>query len=276
MSSTERTEKHGKTVCGEKTGLGALRYGIMRKLQWQFRLRTLLLAVVLAAVILEAYVLSRPPKPEYGSVPPQFGQRQLRVGRLIHSGEWDIAPDAIPNLIESLRNTPAGFNLMVTQKDLVPHDPNLIYYSVFYFHGRTTGAFTAADFNSVRRQLERAGSTLFADAECGDPAFDASFRRFVATLLPKNPLVPIPTNDALYTTTAGADLSQVQFTKAAGGHRDFPQLEGVKIKGHWAVIYSKYGISCALDRNHDGGCKGYSREDAAKIGRNVLIYSTLP
>jgi hypothetical protein len=231
---------------------------IMRKLRWQFRLRTLLLAVVFMAVVLEIYVLSRPPQPEYGSVPPQFGQRQLRVGRLIHSGDWDIAPNAIPTLINSLRNTPAGFNLMVTQKNLVPHDPNLIYYSVFYFHGRTTGAFTAADFNSVRRQLERAGSTLFADAECCSPAFDASFRRFVATLLPKNPLVPIPTNDALYTTTAGADLSQVQY------------------KGHWAVIYSKYGISCALDRDHDGGCKGYSREDAAKIGRNVLIYSTLP
>jgi Domain of unknown function (DUF4159) len=250
--------------------------GIMRKLRWQFRLRTLLLAVVLAAVILEVYVLSRPPMPEYGSVPPQFGQRQLRVGRLIHSGEWDIAPDAIPNLIESLRNTPAGSNLMVTEKDLFPSDPNLIYYSVFYFHGRTTGAFTAADFNAVRRQLERAGSTLFADADCGSPAFDAGFRRFVGTLLPKNPLVPIPTNDVLYTTTAGADLSQVQYTKAAGGHRDFPQLEGVKIKGHWAVIYSKYGIGCTLDHDHDGGCKGYSREDAAKIGRNVLIYSTLP
>jgi hypothetical protein len=250
--------------------------GIMRKLRWQFRLRTLLLVVVLAAVILEVYVLSRPTKPEYGSLPPQIVRGPLRVGRLIHGGDWDIAPNAIPNLIKSLRYTPVGFSWAVTQKDLVPRDPNLIYYPVLYLHGRTSWEFTAADLNALGDHLEPGGGTLFADAECGSPAFDAAFRRFVAQLLPNNPLVPIPTNDVLYTTTVGADLSQVQYTKAAGGFRDFPQLEGVKITGHWAVIYSKYGIGCTLDRDHDGGCKGYVRKDAAKIGLNVLIYSTLP
>ena len=72
--------------------------GIMRKLPRQFRLRTLLLLVVLAAVILEVYVLSRPTKPEYGSLPPQFGPRQLRLGRLIHSGDWEVSPLSRPLL----------------------------------------------------------------------------------------------------------------------------------------------------------------------------------
>jgi hypothetical protein len=168
--------------------------GIMRKLRWQFRLRTLRLAVVLAAVILEVYVLSRPTKPEYGSLPPRFGRGPLRVGRLIHGGDWDIAPNSIPNLIKSLRYTPAGFNWAVRQKDLVPRDPNLIYYPMLCLHGRTSWAFTAADLNALGDHLEPGGGTLFADAECGSPAFDAAFRRFVAQLLPNNPLVPIPTD----------------------------------------------------------------------------------
>ena len=142
-------------------------------------------------------------------------------------------PNAIPNLIKSLRYTPAGFSWAVTQKNLVPRDPNLIYYPVLYLHGRNELGVHQAGPRALRDHLEPGGGTLFADAECGSPAFDAGFRRFVAQLLPNSPLVPIPTNDVLYTTTVGADLSQIQYTKAAGGYRDFPQLEGVKIDGHW-------------------------------------------
>jgi len=68
----------------------------------------------------------------------------------------------------------------------------------------------------------------------------------------------------------------VEYTEGAGGGKGFPQLEGVKINGHWAIIYSKYGIGCALEQNHEAGCKGYTHADAVRIGINILIYSTLP
>jgi hypothetical protein len=68
----------------------------------------------------------------------------------------------------------------------------------------------------------------------------------------------------------------VQYTKAAGGGVDFPQLEGVRINGHWAIIYSKYDIGCALERHTGIECKGYTYESALKIAGNIVIYSTLP
>ena len=74
----------------------------------------------------------------------------------------------------------------------------------------------------------------------------------------------------------GYDLSDVQYSKAAGGGRDLPQLEGVKINGHWAVIYSKYDVGCALERHLGLDCKGYLPESALRIATNVVIYSTLP
>lgn len=83
-------------------------------------------------------------------------------------------------------------------------------------------------------------------------------------------------DDELYTGTTGFDLSQCQYTKAAGGSKDYPQLEGVQVSGHWAIIYSKYGIGCVLDRDHNGACKGYSHDDAVRIAGNVVIYSTSP
>ena len=42
-----------------------------------------------------------------------------------------------------------------------------------------------------------------------------SFRRFVALLLPNNPLVPIPQDDELYTTKVGFDLKDVQLHRVS-------------------------------------------------------------
>ena len=67
-----------------------------------------------------------------------------------------------------------------------------------------------------------------------------------------------------------------QYSKAAGGGTDFPQLEGVKIDDHWAIIYSKYDLGCALERHQGLDCKGYSYASALEIATNIVIYSTLP
>ena len=94
--------------------------------------------------------------------------------------------------------------------------------------------------------------------------------------MPDNPLVPIPHDDELYTSKVGFDLPNVQYTKAAGGGKRFPQLEGVKINGHWAIIYSKYDLGCALERHTGIDCKGYTYESAVRIAGNIVIYSTFP
>ena len=94
--------------------------------------------------------------------------------------------------------------------------------------------------------------------------------------MPANPLIPIPRNDELYTAKVHYDLADVQYSKAAGGGRNLPELEGVKVNGRWAVIYSKYDIGCALERNQGIDCKGYSYESAIRIASNIVIYSTLP
>ena len=94
---------------------------------------------------------------------------------------------------------------------------------------------------------------------------------------PTNPLVPIPQGRrALHASRSAPTLSKVQYTKAAGGGADFPQLEGVRINDHWAIIYSKYDIGCALERHTGIECKGYTYESALKIAGNIVIYSTLP
>ncbi len=210
----------------------------------------------------------------FKAAPPKRGA--LRVAKLMHAGDWNVAPQAIPNLMDALRKAPYRFDVVITQKDLFPRDPNLVYYPLIYIHGRASLSFPKEDLDALRRHLDPGGGTLFADAACGSPAFDAAFRRFVSELLPTNPLIPIPREDELFTTKVGADLRDVQYTKGAGGGRDFPQLEGVRISDHWAIIYSKFDIGCALERHIGIECKGYTYESAIRIAGNIVIYSTLP
>jgi hypothetical protein len=200
----------------------------------------------------------------------------LRIAKLKHAGDWNIAPQAIPNLMDALRKPPYRFDVVITQKDLYPGEMNLIYYPLIYIHGRAALSFSREDIDALRRHLDPGVGTIFADAACGSPAFDASFRKFIAELLPNNPLVPIPHDDELYSKNVGLDLRNVQYTKAAGGGRDYPQLEGVKLNDHWSVIYSKYDIGCALERHTGIDCKGYTFESAVMIAGNIVIYSTLP
>ena len=87
----------------------------------------------------------------------------------------------------------------------------------------------------------------------------------------------IPPDDEIYNLKGGYDLTRCQYSKAAGGGIDRPQLEGVKLNGHWAVIYSKYDVGCSLEREQGAlDCKGYAHESALRIAANIVIYATLP
>ena len=52
-----------------------------------------------------------------------------------------------------------------------------------------------------------------------------------------------------------------------------PELEGIRFDDRWGVVFSPYDLSCALERHNSLECQGYIREDAARIGLNVLLYS---
>jgi RNA polymerase sigma factor (sigma-70 family) len=221
-----------------------------------------------------------PAKPETGQVPrdentpPKRGA--LRIARLKHAGDWFVAPQALPNLMRTLRQPPLNFDVVINSKDLHARDPSLIYYPLLTIRGRAPFHFSNEDLEILRLHLDPGGGTIFGDAYLGNRDFDASFRKFVTELLPKTTLVPIPKDDDLYRTRIGFDLSNVEFTTAAGRRRGFAQLEGVKINGHWAIIYSKFDISGALDGQPGVDSKGYTPESARKIACNVVIYSTLP
>ena len=151
-------------------------------------------------------------------------------------------------------------------------------------HGRHNFRFTPAERKNLQLYLAERQGMLLADSICASSEFTKAFRRELALVLPDHPIERIPANDPLLSTTFGGyDLHLVSVRNpqpsdnnrpvAARVRQMAPQLEGIKIDGRWAVVFSPLDLSCALEKHEAIECRGYTREDAARLGLNVLMYS---
>ena len=108
--------------------------------------------------------------------------------------------------------------------------------------------------------LER-GGVLFADACCADRKFDRSFRDVMAEMFPDKEFKRIPIEHDLFTEKVMYPIKRVRRRIPTRGGANAaldtqirlgePVLEGIEIDGRYAVIYSKYDISCALERSEE-------------------------
>ena len=162
-------------------------------------------------------------------------------------------------------------------------DPQLFQYHLVFFHGRTSFHLTPAERKQLRSYIDR-GGMVFADAICSSKAFTESFRREMKAVFPDQTLERISIKHPLFTTElGGSDLSTVSRRQPETGRaseplksavrKTEPYLEGLQVGDRLAVIFSPYDISCALESHESLECEGYIRQDAARIGINVLLYS---
>jgi len=205
-----------------------------------------------------------------------FQVRQLR-----HSADWQPAPKAMTNLLANVHKV-TGLDVMPRAPSLLLGDSSTVRGSKFiYMHGR-------GDFRIDPKHLEPLqftltyGGLLFADACCGDKAFDKSFRKFAQDLFPKEKLVRVPadakTRDRLFKGDVDLTAQNIKCRTTANGDMlpMEPYLEGIQVNGRWVVLYSPYDIGCALEGNTSGDCVGYDPESALKIALAAVRYNTRP
>jgi hypothetical protein len=204
----------------------------------------------------------------------------FRVAQL-QRNEDPPAPRAMRNLMDEANKV--GLDVILETKSFSPASQKLNGYWFFYMHGREKFHYSDAELKNLKFRLEN-GGTLLADACCGSKDFDRSFREMVDQLWPKKDLKlePIPSNDELYSAELnGAAITEVMCRRPGpDGERARPELqpgppalEGVKYKGRWIVIYSKYDIGCALEKAPSPECIGHDYDSAVKLGRAAVLYS---
>jgi hypothetical protein len=209
----------------------------------------------------------------------------FKVAQINHGGpNWQPAPNAMRNLLDHLEKT-AGLRVNRDTAETIPNSKNIFKYKFLYMHGNTTFP-TPKNLDKVERLRNNLkwGAVLFADACCGSTDFDKSFRAFVKKVFPDEKLVPIPEKDFLYSEDLNGEKldennirSRIKRPEGKGkgtGYRLMaPALEGIKIKGRWVIIYSKYDIGCALEKRQSTDCLGYDHESALKLGKAAVLYA---
>ena len=161
-------------------------------------------------------------------------------------------------------------------------DPALFDYPVVFMHGRNAFRLTDGERQALREYVQR-GGLLFADAICGNEAFAESFRREMGLIFPKNPLENIPPRDPIWTDKyGGSNLTTVTRLDPQPGRPGraveigqtprSARAEGRSFRRPLRRDLLGVRPELRLEKHESMECRGYTREDAARIGLNVLRY----
>ncbi|MGE0758395.1 MAG: DUF4159 domain-containing protein [Pirellulaceae bacterium] len=218
-----------------------------------------------------------------GVKPPveAYDRGTFHLPKLVHDGGSDDAPNALPNFLQFLQSL-GVMRATVENRRIAATDPLLFDYPIVFLHGRRDFQFSPAERKALKTYLDR-GGVLFADAICANPEFAEAFRREMELLFPGRPLARIPPEHPLFTRAfRGFDLRKVtlrdpQFRAGddplrANLTQVSPVLEGLAIEDRLAVILSPFDLSCALENGASLECKGYIKEDAARLAVNVVLF----
>lgn len=211
-----------------------------------------------------------------------FSRGHLYIASLLHSGNADAARGALPNLQKALAKV-TKLRIGFKEKLLSPSDDDVFQYPLLFMHGRNAFTFREQDRENLKLYCAR-GGVLLADSICASKQFDRSFRKEMQAIFPEAQLEPIPADHPIYGRDYGGyDISSVKRREPSNVDGEGaiqsvvrnvrPTLEGIKIGERYAVIYSPYDISCALEDHATLECRGYLHEDALRIGVNMVLYA---
>jgi hypothetical protein len=200
-------------------------------------------------------------------------QSKMFVGQVIYNGEWKTRHAGLSVLLQQF-NQKTDIPVKYDRKEIKLSDPRLFDAPFIYLTGHEDFTLDQADLNNLRDYLNK-GGTLFAEACCGRRAFDLAFRQVLAKVFPGQNLKPIPLSHSLFAMPNHiAKMGVTPAMAAQVGNRSTiePQLFGLEVEGHLAVIYSPYGLAGGWELSQNPYALGYEDSAAIALGENILMY----
>ncbi|QGJ69825.1 Squalene/oxidosqualene cyclase [Planctomycetales bacterium 10988] len=214
--------------------------------------------------------------------PLEVDRAVFRIAMIEQRGSLNSTPAAIPNL-QRMLNRFKGMEVGFAPRQFSLANEGIFDFPVLYMHGRESFSLTSRDRQQLKLYLER-GGVLVADSICGSQEFAEAFRSEINQLFPEKVLEPIPVGHELFTRKFGGyELQHVKLRTrrpTANGslatleeERTSPKMEGLPLGNRYAVIFSPFDISCALQDTNANDCEGYDRDDALRLGMNAILYA---
>ena len=197
---------------------------------------------------------------------------RLVIAQIVHGGNWDPTPNALPNLMKYIRkNTTLKVQF---KKQLVdPANVDIFNHPVLYMTGLGDFKFTENQVSKLRNYLA-SGGVLLAESAAGRKAFDVAFRREIKRVLPKAELKILPTTSPIYQMPY--KIRSVRYTPIVNAqHKSLnrPTLESIEIDNQPAVIYSSMSLSNGWEGLSYAYNRGYSDNDSLRLGVNIISYA---
>ncbi|MHB1155350.1 MAG: DUF4159 domain-containing protein [Phycisphaerales bacterium] len=192
---------------------------------------------------------------------------QLTFVQLIHDGNWDPNPSAVPLLLKDIAaNT--SIAVQFERKTIAVRDPALFGYPMLYMTGTTNPRLRKDEIVLLRRWLDN-GGVLIADAAAGRSEFDAAFRALCEQLYPDHPLRRLPADHpvfkAFYEIKGVAENHEAQPVA--------PDIQAVVINDRPSILYSPLGLCDGWAHQFSAYAKCYLTPDALKLGTNLIVYA---
>src|SRR5713101_5635541 len=191
-----------------------------------------------------------------------------------HGSHWNARLSGLRRLTWELQRR-TSVEVVPDARPFPLNSPRLFQYPFLYWGGEgEPPALSSEDVENLRRYLTFGGFML-ADANDGSngTGFDRGFRRELARVLPRSPLVPLPSSHVLF-------KSYFMLDSAVGRLLNKPQLEACNLGRRAAVIYSQNDLAGAWSRDDSGDYEfevspggEQQREQAFRLGINVCMYA---
>lgn len=197
---------------------------------------------------------------------------QLVIAQIIHNGDWDPTPHALPNLMKYIQNN-TTLNVQFKRKTFDLDKTDIYKHPVLYMTGLRKFTLQTDQRKRLRNYLIN-GGILLSDSAAGCMSFDIAFREEIKKILPNSKLELIPLNSPIFQMPY--KTKNINFTKLAeelSPDKNTPELYGIKIDGQWSVIYSPYSLSNGWEQLNFTYNKGYSNKDSLKLGINLFAYA---
>ena len=194
--------------------------------------------------------------------------------QLKYEGAWDPYPETWQDILQFLVVTTSI--KCEPERRVLTLDDKLLFSSPFLVILGTENfpVFSRAQREALRRYMS-SGGLIFVENSSGvrGGAFDISFRKEAAALIPEASLKKLPADHPLYRA--------YYFIRKVGGRRlTSDHIEGLDIGGRTALVYSQNDLigAWAKDRlgNYLWECvpgKEQQRFEAQKLMLNIIMYS---
>lgn len=196
---------------------------------------------------------------------------KFAIAEAMYDGLWktrDVSLSMLLNVFHSQTRTPVRFEEQTVALD----SARLFELPVIYLTGQMPFELTPTERQNLRNYLIR-GGVLIADACCGRPSFDESFRHELQRVLPNARLERLPEQHRIFQFPHHISkvVPRPALARRLNAHGKIkPLLYGVTIDGRLAVIYSPYDLSGGWALAQGPYNQGIESTDALGLGVNIL------